>query len=71
MYCVAQVGRQVFYRANPDCPVLPELTGLLCKTVGLVDALREGLQPLADRIDAAYVVARWLRATCTPTATST
>src|SRR3546814_14681171 len=24
-----QVGRQVFYRANPDCSVLPELTGLL------------------------------------------
>ena len=45
-----QVGRQVFYRANPACPVLPELTGLLRKTAGLVDVLREGLHPLADRI---------------------
>ena len=50
-----QVGRQVFYRANPTCPVLPELTGLLRKTAGLVDVLREALQPLAERIDAAFV----------------
>lgn len=50
-----RVGRQVFYRANQDCPVLPELTGLLRKTAGLVDVLREGLQPLADQIEAAFV----------------
>jgi predicted nucleotidyltransferase len=50
-----QIGRQVFYRANPDCPVLPELTGLLRKTAGIVDVLRTGLSPLADRIDGAFV----------------
>lgn len=50
-----QIGRQVFYQANPDCPVIPELTGLLRKTAGLVDVLRERLQPLADQIDAAFV----------------
>lgn len=50
-----QIGRQVFYRANPDCSVLPELTGLLRKTAGLVDVLRDALSPLADRIDAAFV----------------
>lgn len=50
-----QVGRQVFYRANPDCPVLPELTGLLRKTAGLVDILCDRLLPLADRIDSAFV----------------
>lgn len=50
-----QVGRQVFYRANPDCPVLPELTGLLRKTAGVVDVMSEGLSPLADRIDGAFV----------------
>lgn len=50
-----QVGRQVFYRAQPACPVLPELTGLLRKTAGVVDVLREGLLPLHDRIDAAFV----------------
>lgn len=51
----SQVGRQVFYRANPACPVLPELTGLLRKTAGMVDVLREGLAPLLDRIDGAFV----------------
>lgn len=50
-----QVGRQVFYRVNAACPVLPELTGLLRKTAGVVDVLREGLSPLADRIDGAFV----------------
>ncbi len=25
-------GKQVFYRANPDCPILPELTAIIRKT---------------------------------------
>lgn len=50
-----QVGRQVFYSADPGCPVLPELTGLLRKTAGLADVLRDALLPLADRIRAAFV----------------
>lgn len=50
-----QIGRQVFYRADPACPVLPELTGLLRKTAGVADVLREGLAPLAERIAAAFV----------------
>lgn len=49
------VGRQVFYRANPGCAVLPELTGLVRKTAGLVDVLRNALMPLADRINGAFV----------------
>jgi predicted nucleotidyltransferase len=50
-----QVGRQVFYRADPTCPVLPELAGLLRKTAGLVDVLREALAPLSGGIEAAFV----------------
>lgn len=50
-----QVGSQVFYRANPDCSVTPELTGLIRKTTGVVDVLREALAPIADRIEAAFV----------------
>jgi DNA-binding transcriptional ArsR family regulator len=49
------VGNQVFYRANPECPVTPELTGLIRKTAGVVDVLREALAPIADRIEAAFV----------------
>lgn len=50
-----QIGRQVFYRVNPACPILAELTGLMRKTAGLVDVLRAGLAPLSDKIDCAFV----------------
>ncbi len=50
-----ETGRQVYYRANPQCPVYEELTGLLRKTAGLVDVLRDALLPLADKIEQAFV----------------
>jgi predicted nucleotidyltransferase len=50
-----QVGRQVFYCADMTCPVLGELTGLMRKTAGMVDILRETLLPLADQIRGAFV----------------
>lgn len=50
-----EVGRQVFYRANPACPVFEELAGLLRKTVGLVDVLRQALTPFSQSIDAVFV----------------
>jgi len=50
-----QVGRQVQYRANRSLPVFEELAGLLRKTAGVADVLREALMPLGDRIDAAFV----------------
>jgi predicted nucleotidyltransferase len=48
-------GRHSYYQANPDCPVLPELQGLLVKTAGMVDVLRAALEPHAGRIRAAFV----------------
>jgi len=48
-------GRQVYYTANRSNPVFEELSGLLRKTAGLVDVLRDALLPLVDRIDAAFV----------------
>ena len=50
-----ETGRQVYYRANPQCPVLDELTGLLRKTAGLVDVLRDALLPLAEHLTQAFV----------------
>ena len=50
-----ETGRQVYYRANQQCPVYPELTGLLRKTAGLVDVLRDALAPLAVQIEQAFV----------------
>lgn len=50
-----EVGRQVQYRANRDAPVFDELAGMLRKTAGLADVLRDALQPLAKRIEVAFV----------------
>lgn len=48
-------GRQVYYQADPACPVLPDLQGLLRKTVGLRDVMQQALAPLQDSIDAAFI----------------
>jgi len=48
-------GRQKYYQADPDCPVYQELQGLAAKTAGLGDVLRQLLEPLAEKIDAAFV----------------
>ena len=48
-------GNQVYYQANRDCPIFSELQGIVLKTVGLADVLREALTPLRDRIEVAFV----------------
>lgn len=48
-------GNQKHYQANEAAPVYAELRGLVLKTFGLADVLREALAPLASRIDAAFV----------------
>ena len=50
-----EVGRQVHYRANQASPVFAELAGLLRKTSGLADVLREALTPLAGKVSLAFV----------------
>ena len=48
-------GHQVFYQANPQCPVFAELKNLVLKTVGVGAALQAALRPLGDRIDVALI----------------
>jgi predicted nucleotidyltransferase len=48
-------GKQVYFQANQNAAIFPELRGLFAKTAGLVDILRDALSPLADRIHAAFV----------------
>jgi len=48
-------GNQKHYRANPASPIFHELCGIVRKTIGLAEPLREALAPLADRIEAAFV----------------
>jgi DNA-binding transcriptional ArsR family regulator len=48
-------GRMVYYQANADSPVFPDLRGLLVKTAGVVDVLAEALHPLSARLRTAFV----------------
>ena len=52
---VRRLGTQKHYQANPDSPLFAELCGILRKTVGLAEPLREALAPLSRRIAAAFV----------------
>jgi DNA-binding transcriptional ArsR family regulator len=48
-------GRQVYYQANPQCPVFIELKALVIKTVGIAGIIQAALTPLADRIRIAAI----------------
>ena len=48
-------GNQHHYQANKSCPVYPELVGLVRKTLGVSESLRQALKPLADRIQWAFI----------------
>jgi len=55
-------GNRVYFQPDPDCPFLPELTGIILKTVGLVDVLRKLLAPFQERIECAFVYGSVARA---------
>jgi len=48
-------GGRVYYEPHPACSFLPELRGLLLKTVGLVDLVAASLLPLAPKIQVAFI----------------
>jgi predicted nucleotidyltransferase len=48
-------GNRVYFQANPDCPFLPELQGLMAKTAGLVDVIRDALAPLKSQLEVAFI----------------
>jgi len=48
-------GRQVYFQANRESPVFPELQQLLLKTVGAVDLIRQALAPIAPLIQIAFI----------------
>lgn len=61
-----RIGRQVFYRLNPDCPIYPELRAIVRKTVGLAGVLADAMEPFRDRIDLAYVYGSHARGEAKP-----
>jgi predicted nucleotidyltransferase len=56
-------GRQKHYRANPACPIHPELRSIASKTAGLTDILKELLKPLSAKIIVAFVYGSQARGT--------
>jgi predicted nucleotidyltransferase len=48
-------GNRTYYQANSQCPVYPELAGLIRKTSGLADVLRAALAGLGEHIKVAFV----------------
>lgn len=52
---VTKIGNQKHYQANREAPIFAELCGIVIKTFGVADQLRDALAPLAKRIDAAFI----------------
>ena len=54
--------RQVYFQANPECPVFEELKALIVKTAGVADVLKAALAPLGDRVQIALLYGSMARA---------
>jgi len=52
---VTRVGNQKHYQANAGSPVFEELRGLILKTSGLADVVREALEAVAPQLSAAFI----------------
>ena len=52
---VRRLGTQKHYQADPGSPLFAEICGIVQKTVGLAEPLRNALAPLAGEIIAAFV----------------
>ena len=48
-------GRRVFYSANPDHPLFPELKSMVAKTLGM-DRIIDGIVNRLGKLEAAYVI---------------
>lgn len=54
-------GMQVYYQADPECPIFEELRSLVVKTFGIGDVIRNGLSKVADRIIVAFLFGSLVR----------
>ena len=48
-------GRQVYYQANLNCPIFPELKGIVTKTFGVAEFVRTMLRPHEKHIRVAFI----------------
>lgn len=56
-------GRQVYYRANAQCPIFDELKSIVRKTFGIADVISQSLATAADKIRAAFIFGSIARST--------
>lgn len=47
---VSRVGNRMYYRANRASPVFNEICGIVRKSFGIEESIRDALVPLADRL---------------------
>ena len=52
---VERIGNQKHYQANRESPIFEELRGIVLKTVGLIEPLRQSLAQYINKIKAAFV----------------
>ena len=57
----SQEGRNIYYQPNTDNPLLVDIKNLLTKSVGLLDVLREVLEPFAGKIYFSFVYGSFAR----------
>jgi predicted nucleotidyltransferase len=50
-----QDGRRIYYKANTESPVFPEMRGLIEKTAGIAPALKSELMRFDDQIELALI----------------
>lgn len=50
-----KIGNQRHYQANRAAAIFEELHGIVIKTVGLADVLRNALLPLQEQVDLAFI----------------
>jgi len=52
---VSKIGNQKHYQANRAAPIFEELRGIVLKTFGVADVLRQGLLPISSKTTVAFV----------------
>jgi predicted nucleotidyltransferase len=52
---VKRIGNQKHYQANRQSPIFEELYGLVLKTFGLADVIKNSLEPLVNQIKVAFI----------------
>ncbi|MDZ4261296.1 MAG: nucleotidyltransferase domain-containing protein [Pseudomonadota bacterium] len=52
---VTRQGNQKHYQANGESPIFEELRGIVVKTFGVADLLKEALQPEVEKIQLAFI----------------